>query len=91
MKSGFADLVRFMNRGGAAEAAAFLWIQIQIGSVFDNLVDLDLYSEHGSGSTQVKIGQIRGKRCKIELNNSPFGDSTDGKFRPVPLFSYSFK
>ena len=58
MKSGFADLVRFMNRGGAAEAAAFLWIQIQIGSVFDNLVDLDLYSEYVSRSAHLQIGKI---------------------------------
>ena len=31
----------------------------------------------GSGSTQVKIRYIRGKRCMIEDKNSAFRDSTD--------------
>ena len=43
-----------------------LWIRIQIGSVLRNFVDQNPYSEYGSGSTQVKIGQIRYKRYKVE-------------------------
>ena len=35
-------------------SSAVLWIRIQIGSIFRNFVNL--YSEYGSGSTQVKIG-----------------------------------
>ena len=42
----------------------------------------------GSGSTQVKIGQVTGKICKIEDKNSLFRDSTYKKFIPEPFFSY---
>ena len=34
-------------------------------SVFSNFVDPDPYSEYGSGSKQIKIGQNGGKRCKM--------------------------
>ena len=43
-------------------------------TVYNNFVD----PEYGSGSTQVKIGSVRGKRCTIE----PLRDSTDQKMSP---------
>ena len=46
-------------------------------SVFRITADPDPYSEYGSGSRQVNIGSIGGKRCKIEDIDSPFRDSTD--------------
>ena len=39
-----------------SQVPAELWIRIQIGSVFSNLLDPDPYSEYGSGSTPVKVG-----------------------------------
>ena len=38
-------------------ANSVLWIWIQIGTVFSNLVDLDPYFEFRSGYTQLKIGK----------------------------------
>ena len=49
----------------------------KIGSVLMNFVDQNPYSEYGSGSTQVKIGQIRYKRYKVEDKNSLFRDPTE--------------
>ena len=49
-------------------------------------MDLDPYSEYGSGSKQVNIEKIRGNTCMIEDINSPFRDSTDLKFLPGTLF-----
>ena len=42
-----------------------LWIQIQIGFVFSNFEDPDPYFEYGSGSTQVKMVQIRGTSRQV--------------------------
>ena len=51
-----------------------LWIRIRIKivSVFRNFVDPAPYSEYGSGSTQVKIRQIRSKgiRCMTKIHHS---------------------
>ena len=55
-------------------------------SLFRTFADPDPNSEYGSGSTQVNIRKITGKRCKIELEdiNSSCKDSASKKFIPVP-------
>ena len=85
----------FKNCGSGSKLdpySATLWIRIQIGSVFSNFVDPDRHSKYcsGSGTTQVKIGYITVKRCMTADKNSPYRDSTEYKFLPVPLL-YSLK
>ena len=59
------------------------WILNQLGTFFNP------FSEFESGSTQVKIGQIRGKMWKIEDKNSQFTWLSKQIFT-VPLFFLQF-
>ena len=52
-----------------------LWIRIYIGFVCNSFVDPDLYSEHGSGSTQLKTG----KRLSVIIN---WIHNTEGQVLP---------
>ena len=42
-----------------ALASGLLWIRIRLGFVFKSYVDPDPYSEYGSGSTRVNIGETQ--------------------------------